>query len=145
MGVLCKLNHSLTFLTQRTIAHLQKKLFLILATMSHCMYSLVICHCSNYFTIFSSIKVKQFNSICIYFQALWVDDIFMGTALLSEFSYHSQNQNYALQAAKDILQLQKYLQKESEFLLQHGFNARTGHHSCCLWARGNTIICTLIL
>ena len=65
----------------------------------------------------------------------------MGTALLSEFSYHSQNQNYALQAAKDILQLQKYLHKESssEFLLQHGFNARTGHHSCCLWARGNTM------
>ena len=73
----------------------------------------------------------------ISFQALWVDDIFMGTALLSELSYHSQNPNYALQAAKDILQLQNYLKKESNlFLLQHGFNARTGHHSCCLWARG---------
>ena len=40
-----------------------EKAFLILATMSHCMYSLVICHSLNHFTIFSSIKVNQFNLI----------------------------------------------------------------------------------
>ena len=61
----------------------------------------------------------------------------MGTALLSEFSYHTQNQTYALRAAKDIIQLQNYLRVENEeFILYHGFNDRTGHHSCCKWARG---------
>ena len=75
-------------------------------------------------------------------QALWVDDIYMGTSLMSELAYHMHNQSYALRAAKDIVQLQKRLMDdgnesdENEFILVHGFNARTGHHSCCKWARG---------
>lgn len=62
MGVLCKLNHSLTFLTLRahdcTECTPPEKAFLILATTSHCMYSLVICHSSNHFTIFCIYKGK---------------------------------------------------------------------------------------
>lgn len=71
-------------------------------------------------------------------QALWVDDILMGTLLMSELAFHTRNQSYALQAATDILKLQTYLLDEGEeFVLRHGFNQRTGHHSCCKWARGN--------
>ena len=29
---------------------------------------------------------------------------------------------------------------ENEFILKHGFNARTGHHSCCKWGRGMHIM-----
>ena len=63
----------------------------------------------------------------------------MGTSLMFELAYHTHNQSYALRAAKDIVQLQKRLLMdgdENEFILAHGFNARTGHHSCCKWARG---------
>ena len=71
------------------------------------------------------------------FQAVWVDDAFMGTALLSELAYHTQNVTYAQQAAEDVLRLQGKLLKNSNFfVLQHGYNERTGHYSCCKWARG---------
>ena len=71
------------------------------------------------------------------FQAVWVDDIYMGTALLSELAYHSKNQTYALQAAHDVLRLQRrLLSNPEEFILNHGFNNRTQHFSCCKWARG---------
>ena len=63
----------------------------------------------------------------------------MGTSLMSELAYHTNNQSYAIRAAQDILRLQKRLldDKENQYILFHGFNARTGHHSCCKWARGN--------
>ena len=65
----------------------------------------------------------------------------MGTALLSEYSHHSEDLSYALKAAEDILKLQNYLLiDQSEFILGHGYNARTGHHSCCKWARGSKIL-----
>ena len=61
----------------------------------------------------------------------------MGTALLSELAYHTKNETYALKAARDILRLQKNLLKDGhKFILQHGYNDRTGHFSCCKWARG---------
>ena len=34
---------------------------------------------------------------------------------------------------------------ENEFILKHGFNARTGHHSCCKWARGMYIMAILVI
>lgn len=72
-------------------------------------------------------------------QALWVDDILMGTLLKSELAYHTLNQSYALQAASDILKLQFYLVDKDVFVLRHGYNHRTGHQSCCRWARGRAI------
>ena len=51
------------------------------------------------------------------FQAIWVDDAFMGTALLSELAYHTQNVTYAQQAAEDVLRLQGTVWKRKTFTL----------------------------
>ncbi len=66
----------------------------------------------------------------------------MGTSLLAEWSHHSNESKYALEAGRNILLLHQHLLKteasnnEDKFILQHGYNARTNHHSCCKWARG---------
>ena len=53
----------------------------------------------------------------------------MGTALLSELAHHTQNETYALQAARDVLNLQRRLLKDTnKFILQHGYNDRQGPH-----------------
>ena len=46
-----------------------------------------------------------------------VDDAFMGTALLSELAYHTQNVTYAQQAAEDVLRLQGTVWKNKKFTL----------------------------
>ena len=51
------------------------------------------------------------------FQAVWVDDAFMGTALLSELAYHTQNVTYAQQAAEDVLRLQGTVWKNKKITL----------------------------
>ena len=49
----------------------------------------------------------------------------MGTALLSELAHHTRNETYAFQAARDVLNLQRRLLKDTnKFILQHGYNDR---------------------
>jgi len=70
---------------------------------------------------------------------VWVDDMFMGTALLAAWSRISGEVEHLDYAAGQVLRLTEYLHRgeNKDNLLHHGFNYWTGHISCCKWARGN--------
>jgi len=70
---------------------------------------------------------------------VWVDDMFMGTALLAAWSRISGEVEHLQYAARQVVRLTEYLHRgeSKDGLLHHGFNYWTGHISCCKWARGN--------
>lgn len=70
-------------------------------------------------------------------QGIWVDDMFMGTALATEWGTLSGDQSHVLWAAEQVIAINNYLVVDEDGLYHHGFNNYTGHISCCKWARGN--------
>ena len=73
-------------------------------------------------------------------QALWVDDMFMGTALTTAWSLYTGDPTHVLESTKQLLALHDYLVVADDVgqdaLFHHGFNAYNGHISCCKWGRG---------
>ena len=83
--------------------------------------------------------------------AVWVDDMFMGTAVLVAWARMTGQLEHLEYAAEqvtlppplpDLVVLQvrrmtEYLYQGDDGLLHHGFNFWTGHLSCCKWGRGN--------
>jgi len=67
---------------------------------------------------------------------VWVDDMFMGTAVLVEWAKLTRDSHSLSYAVQQVLGMASYLEN-SDGLLHHGYNYWTGHLSCCLWARGN--------
>ena len=80
---------------------------------------------------------------------VWVDDMYMGTALLTSYSLVSGRVEHLLQAGHQLLSTAGYLSDgrllqhgtagylSDGRLLQHGYSHYTGHLSCCRWGRGN--------
>ncbi len=70
-------------------------------------------------------------------EVLWVDDMYMGTALTSALSVMTGNPSHVLESAKQIQAFNSYLyNKDSIHLYFHGYNNATEEFSCCFWARG---------
>jgi rhamnogalacturonyl hydrolase YesR len=69
---------------------------------------------------------------------VWVDDSFMGTAVISHSLPFLQNrQEYQEYAAQQILGFYHHLRHAPTGLMHHGYDAQANVQSCCLWGRGN--------
>lgn len=70
--------------------------------------------------------------------AVWVDDSFMGTALITHsLPFLEDSDMYANYAATQLLHFVEHLSDPSSGLLHHGFDAARNVLSCCPWGRGN--------
>ena len=67
---------------------------------------------------------------------VWVDDIYMGTAVLISYSRLTGERQHLVEAGHQVVRTAGHLTGGS-WLLQHGYSHYTGHLSCCRWARGN--------
>ncbi len=70
-------------------------------------------------------------------KVLWVDDMYMGTALTSAASVMTGDPSHVMESAKQIIQFNSYLAVDSSGLYFHGYNDASESYSCCKWARGN--------
>ncbi len=73
---------------------------------------------------------------------LWQDDQFMGLTLLSRLARHPalplpQRTRYQAAIASQHATFAAHCQDPTLGLYKHGFNAASGHHSCCFWGRAN--------
>ena len=70
---------------------------------------------------------------------VWVDDMFMGTAVLVEWAKITGDVEYLEYACWQLKRITEYLYREEheDGLLHHGYNFWTGDLSCCKWGRGN--------
>ena len=66
---------------------------------------------------------------------VWVDDMYMGTAVLMSHCLVSGQVDHLLQAGHQLVSTAGHL--TAGRLLQHGYSHYTGHTSCCRWCRGN--------
>merc|ERR550519_625389 len=77
--------------------------------------------------------------------AVWIDDMFMGTAVLVEWAKLTGDAQHLQYAGEQILRMSEYLyrgqyehrEEEWDGLIHHGYNFWTNHLSCCKWGRGN--------
>jgi len=73
---------------------------------------------------------------------LWMDDQFMGMALLARLARHDAVPMATRRRYQDFLASQHanfaaLCQDKERGLYKHGFNGATGDHSCCFWGRAN--------
>ena len=70
--------------------------------------------------------------------AVWVDDSFMGTALLAHsLTLLDSPVLFADYTADQLLHFVLHLKDPQTGLLHHGFDGARGIQSCCAWGRGN--------
>jgi hypothetical protein len=70
--------------------------------------------------------------------AVWADDMFMGTAVVSHALEWLPDQDVYVQYLETQAQgFLTHLLDSDRGLMHHGFNAASGKQSCCLWGRGN--------
>lgn len=70
--------------------------------------------------------------------AVWVDDSFMGTALVTHsLSFLPDASTYASYAGAQLLGMLARLQDPGTNLLHHGYDGARDVRSCCTWGRGN--------
>ena len=68
---------------------------------------------------------------------VWVDDMYMGTALLLSYSRLTGERQHLEEAGQQLVRTAGHLVGGERRLLQHGASHFTGQLSCCRWARGN--------
>ena len=71
--------------------------------------------------------------------AVWVDDMFMGTAVLVEWAKLTGDGEHLEYAGQQVKRMTEYLYRaeHEDGLLHHGYNFWTDDLSCCKWGRGN--------
>jgi len=68
---------------------------------------------------------------------VWVDDMYMGTALLVDHAKLSGDIKHLEYAGTQLINIFAILQESYTGLMKHGYHYWTDHHSCCYWGRGN--------